>query len=99
MYKLLLFLKKTSEEKIINHFNEITLKLISDLIKKEVFAGDVESNLLSVEKYIKFCEVNSESRDEWDKLMNSKEGKALNKDLAEFDNFITAIFVNYEGEK
>ena len=99
MYKLLLFLKKTDEEKIITHFNEFTLKYLSDLVNKNVPAGKVESNLLSDEKYLFFCEVTVESKDTWDKLMNSKQGKELNKDLAEFHEFLTAIFVNYEDSK
>ncbi len=46
-----------------------------------------------------FCEVTVESKDNWDELMNSKLGKDLNKDLAEFHEFVTAIFVNYEDNK
>ncbi len=99
MYKLLLFLKKTNEEKIINHFNEQTLKYLSDLVDEKVTAGDVESNLLSDEKYLKFCEVSVSSKEDWDKRMNTKSGKELNKDLAEFHEFVSVIFVNYEDNK
>ncbi len=99
MYKLLLFLKKTKEEKIVNHFKEFTLKYLSDVVNKNIKAGKVESNLLSDEKYLMFCEVTVESKDNWDELMNSKLGKDLNKDLAEFHEFVTAIFVNYEDNK
>ncbi len=99
MYKLLLFLKKTNEEKIINHFNELTLKYLSDVVDEKISAGSIESNLLSDEKYLKFCEATISSKDDWDQRMNTKEGKELNKDLAEFHEFITAIFVNYEVDK
>ncbi len=99
MYTLLLFLKKTKEEKIINHFNEFTVKYLSDVVNNNVQAGKVESNLLSDEKYLMFCEVSVESKDTWDELMNSNQGRELNKDLAEFHEFVTAIFVNYEDSK
>ena len=99
MYKLLLFLKKTDKEKIINHFNEFTLKYLSNVVNKKITAGKVESNLLTDEKYLLFCEVTVDSKDKWDELMNSKQGKDLNKDLAEFHEFLTAIFVNYEDSK
>ncbi|MEO8398303.1 MAG: hypothetical protein ABI550_00665, partial [Ignavibacteriaceae bacterium] len=79
--------------------NNYTLKYLSELMGKDIKSGEVESNLLLEEKYSKFCEVSVSSKDEWDKLMNSKEGKALNKDMADFHQSVTAIFVNYEGNK
>lgn len=97
MYKLLLFLNKTTDEQIINHFNEITLKLLEEVFDEEIRSANIESNLLLDQKYSKFCEVSSPSKIDWDIKMNSKAGKELNKDLANFHKFITAIFVNYEN--
>lgn len=96
MYKLLLFLKKTKDEHVINHFKKYTVKFLSDLAGKEIKIAAVDSNLLLEEKYSFFCEISAGSKDEWNQMMNTAEGKALNKDMMEFHKFITAIFVDYQ---
>ncbi len=96
MYKMLFFLKKSNEEKILNHFNNFTVKHLSALAGREVKAGKVESNLLLDEKYERFCELTAESKEEMDKMFNSPEGKILNKDLMDFHKFITVISVNFD---
>jgi hypothetical protein len=96
LYKLLLFLNKTNDEGIINHFEENTLKYLSDLTGGEkIESADVESNLLLPLKFSRFCEVSISSKEEWDMKMNSKEGRELSKHLMDFHQHITAIFVNY----
>ena len=95
MYKLLLFLKKTDNKEIINLFKDHTLKYLSDINGIEVKAADVESSLLMETKYMKFCEAAVSSKEEWDKKMNSRAGKELNKHLMDFHQFIDLIFVNY----
>lgn len=95
MYKLLLFLKNTSEEQINTHFNEITLKHLSALAGKKIKSAAVESNPLLDQKYSRFCEVEVDSKEVWDQKMNSKEGKALNNDLIEFHQSVTPIFIDY----
>lgn len=97
MYKLLLFLNKTDDEQIIDHFQNVTLKLLEKVADKEIKTANIESNLLLDQKYSKFCEVSAASKEEWDVKMNSKAGKELNKDLINFHKFITTIFVNYEN--
>lgn len=95
MYKLLLFLKKTTDEQINTHFNEVTLKHLSDIAGKEIKSAAVESNPLLDQKYNRFCEVEVESKEVWDTKMNTKEGKALNSDLMEFHQSVTPIFIDY----
>lgn len=95
MYKLLLFLNKTNDEKIINHFEDYTLKYLTALTGVEIKSGQVESNLLLEQKFSRFCEVSVTSKEEWDRKMNSKEGRELNKHLMDFHQHISAIFVNY----
>ena len=95
MYKLLLFLKKTDDDQVINHFKEYTIQFLSDLAGKRIEIAKVDSNLLLEEKYSYFCEISASSKDKWNQMMNTKEGKALNKDMMEFHQFITAIFVDY----
>ncbi len=97
MYKLLLFLKKTNDEQIQNHFNEYTIKHLSQIAGEEIEIAEVESSLLLEEKYSKFCEVTSASKEEWDKKMNSIYGRELNKDLMDFHQYVTVIFVEYKN--
>lgn len=97
MYKALIFLKKTSEEKIIDHFRDYTLKYISEIAGKEIKSAAVEANLLLEEKYSYFCELTADSKDHMDQLMNTKAGKELSKDMMEFHKHITIIFVNYNN--
>lgn len=96
MYKTLFFLKKTDDQEIIKHFHDITLKLLSEIAGTEVKAAKVESNLLLDDKYIMFSEITASSKEAMDKMMYSNPGKALNKDLMNFHQFITVISVNYE---
>ncbi len=95
MYKLLLFLKKTDDEKVINHFNEFVVKYLSEIAGEEIKIADVESSLLLDQKYSKFCEVTMLSKDDWDRKINSPAGREFNKDLMDFHQFITVIFVDY----
>ena len=97
MYKLLLFLHKTNQDEILLHFNDFTKKYLADLTGEEIKVADVESNLLLDKKYSKFCEVTVDSKETWDRMMNSKEGKILNKDLMDFHQHITIIFVDYNN--
>lgn len=96
MYKLLIFLKKTDDLELINHFENITSNLISDLIGKKVIPGKVESNLLLEEKYCRFLELAVNSKDELDKIFNTKEGKALNNDLMAIQSNISIININFK---
>lgn len=100
MYKLLLFLKKTEEKQVLDHFNEFTLKHLSVLAGKEIIVGKVESSLLLDTKYSHFCELEVESKEKMDDLLNSKQGKELNKDLMNFHEYVDIIFVDYnKGDK
>lgn len=95
MYKILFFLHKSVDEKILNHFKDRTIKLLKELSGKELELAEIESNLLSEQKYSYFCEAEFNSRDEMDRLMNSKQGLELNKDIMDFHKFLTVISVNY----
>lgn len=96
MYKLLLFLHKTDDEQVINHFEKYTVKYLSEISGENVNIGNVESNLLLEQKFGEFCEVSFESKEKWQELMNSKAGRDLNNDLADFHKNVTVIFVDYQ---
>ena len=99
MYKLLLFLKKTNDENVLNHFKEFTIKYLTQIAGEEIKIADVESSLLLDQKYSQFCEVTVSSKDEWDEKMNSLSGRELNKDLVDFHQNITVIFVDYKNKR
>lgn len=96
MRKMLLFLKKSDEDKIPEHFENFTLKLLSEVAGKEIKAGKIESSLLLDTKYTHFCEISAESKDKMNELMSSGKGRELNKDLMEFHEFVDVIFVDFE---
>ena len=98
MYKLLFFLHKSEDDQLLEHFRERTLKHLNDVTGKNVKLAEVESNLLLDTKYSHYCEIKSGSKDEMDKLMSSKAGKALNKDLMDLHDQLTVIAVNYGEE-
>jgi hypothetical protein len=55
--------------------------------------------LLLEQKYTYYCEISAASKDEMDRMMNSKAGKELNKSLMDFHKKITVIAVNYNKDK
>lgn len=95
MYKMLFFLHKSDDEKILEHFRNNTIDIISRITESEVKLAEVESNLLTTQKYSHFCEAVFSSKEEMERLMNSKYGLELNKDIMEFHKFLTIISVNY----
>ncbi len=96
MYKQIFFLHKTEDDKALSHFKEVILETLSQLIDKEVRLAKVESNLLLEQKYSYCFEVEFESIDKMNELMNTKEGKQLNKALMDFHKLITVISINYD---
>ena len=95
MHKMLVFLKKTKEDKILEHFENFTLKHLSEIAGREIKAGEIESSLLLDTKYTHFCEISVESKDKMDELMSSGKGRELNKDLMELHEFVDVIFVDF----
>ena len=98
MYKLLFFLHKTDDEDVFKFFKDNTKKKLEELIKGNVGIAEVESNLLLEQKYTYYCEISAASKDEMDRMMNSKAGKELNKSLLDFHKNITVIAINYNRE-
>ncbi|HSL89621.1 MAG TPA: EthD family reductase [Ignavibacteriaceae bacterium] len=96
MYKILFFLKKPVDDKILKHFNEKTIPILSGLTGKNVSIADVESNLLAEQKFSFFCEAEFNSKEEMDRIMNSKSGLELNKDIMDFHKHLSIITVNYK---
>ena len=98
MYKLLFFLHKSDDENDLKHFEEVTVNHLKEITGDDILVAKVESNFLLETKYSNYCEISASSIDEMNKLMNTKAGKELNKDLMLFHNSITVISVNYHKE-
>ncbi len=96
MYKQLFFLHKSENDKALSHFKDVILTHLSELSGTQVYLAKVESNLLLDQKFSYFCEVEFDSKDKMNELMNSKTGKQLTKDLMDFHQMITMISINYD---
>lgn len=96
MYKQLFLLHKSENDKALSHFKDVILTHLSELSGRTINLARVESNLLLDQKYSYFCEVEFESKDKMNELMNSKSGKQLTKDLMDFHKMITMISINYD---
>ena len=96
MYKQLFFVHKSENDKALPHFKDVILQHLSKLSGHKINLAKVESNLLLDQKYSYFCEVDFESKDKMNELMNSKAGKQLTKDLSDFHQMITMIAINYD---
>jgi hypothetical protein len=99
MYKLLFFLHKTDDEDVLQFFKDNTVKKLEEVIGGNVGIAEVESNLFLEQKYSYHCEISASSKDEMDRMMNSKAGKELNKSMMDFHKNITVISVNYSQDK
>jgi len=99
MYKQLFFLHKSEDDKALPHFKEVILANLSEVSGKEILMGKVESNLLLDQKYSYFLEVEFESKDKMNELMNTKAGKQLTKALMDFHKMITVISINYDNKE
>lgn len=95
MYKVLFFLHKSDQKNSVDHFLNHTLKLISQVAGKDLKAAEVESNLLVDTKFNYCCIAEFDSKEDFDKKMNTADGKNLNKDLMDYHQLITAIQINY----
>jgi hypothetical protein len=99
MYKKLFFLHKSAEDIALSHFSEAIIPLLIEISGTEIKLAKVENNLLLDQKYSYYCEVEFMSKDEMDKLMNTKSGKQLAKILVDFHKMITVISINYNLTK
>ena len=96
MYKQIFFLHKTQDDKVLDHFIKFLLPHLNELSGREIKLAKVESNLLLDQKYSYCCEIEFQSQDKMNELMNTKSGKELNKALMDFHQLITVISINYD---
>lgn len=99
MFKQLFFLHKSENDKALAHFKDVILNHLKAISGKNIVLAKVESNLLLDQKYSYFCEVDFESKDKMNELMNTKDGKELTKTLMDFHKMITVISINYDNNE
>lgn len=99
MFKQLLFLHKSENDKALPHFKEVIVPLLIEVTGKEISLAKVESNLLLDQKYSFYCEALFESQNKMNEQMNTKAGKQLTKALMDFHKMITVISVNYQAKE
>ena len=99
MYKQLFFLHKSEDDKALTHFTEVILPLLSEISGKDIKLAKVASNLLLDQKYSFYCDIEFQTEEEMNKLMDSKAGKQLTKALMDFHKMITVISINYDFVK
>lgn len=97
MYKILFFLNKNDDEDVEKFFKGSFLDKLKEITGTPINIATVESNLLLNQKYKLFCEISSASKEEMDKMMSTKAGKELNKQLIDFHQNLTVITVNYNS--
>lgn len=95
MHKLILLLKQTEEQDIINNFETKITGFLSELAGQKINAGKIEFDLLSESRFIRVCEIETENQEEMQNLMSTKTGKLLNKELSGYSNLIVPLFVNF----
>jgi hypothetical protein len=95
MYKTIFFIHKSDDKETREIIINNVIPSFSKIFNQEILLGKIESNLLNDLKF-EFCfEVTAGSKDEFDKLMNSEEGKKINKELAGIFKNITVYPVNF----
>lgn len=99
MFKQLLFLHKSDNDKALPHFKEVIVPLLTEVTGKEISLAKVESNLLLDQKYSFYCEAVFESQSKMNEQMNTRAGKQLTKALMDFHKMITMISVNYQDKE
>ena len=95
MYKILIFLKKTGDDSVLLRFTNSTVPKLESLTKDKIKLAAIEGAALSEEKYSLYCEASFPKKEDLDMLMQSPEGKELNKDLAGYGSHISVFYANF----
>lgn len=96
MYKMLLMIKDTADDELLNIFRENTLSHLEKATGKKIQVGNIDGAKLNEEPYNKVYEITFESKHEMDKTLASVEGKKFNRNITSFTQHISIFFVDYE---
>ncbi len=82
MYKTIFFVHKSDDESVKKAVIERVLPSLSEIFNTDIKTGKVESNLLNPVKYDLYFEVTCKDKSEFNRQMNSPQGRIVNKELA-----------------
>lgn len=97
MFKQLFFLHKSENDKALPHFKDVLLNHFKQITNKNILLAKVDSNLLLDQKYSYYFEVEFESKDKMDELMNSSSGKLISRALMDYHQIITIINIDFNN--
>ncbi len=99
MYKTIFFVHKSDDESIKTAVIERVIPALKEIFNTEIKTGKVESNLLNPVKYDLYFEVTCKDKSEFDKQMNSPNGRNVNKELAGILNDVTIYSIDIQDSK
>lgn len=99
MYKTIFFVHKSDDESIKTAVIERVIPALKEIFNTEIKTGKVESNLLNPVKYDLYFEVTCKDKFEFDKQMNSPNGRNVNKELAGILNDVTIYSIDIQDSK
>lgn len=99
MYKTIFLTHKTTDDQVSEILQKRVIPALAELFNQSIEMGKVESNLLNDIKYQSYFEINCKDRKSFDSLMNSPEGKNINKDLGSIFKFVTVYSINFSGSE
>jgi serine protease inhibitor ecotin len=97
MYKMMIFLKKTENEPLRNHFKSELLSSLREISGQDIQIAKVEGSLLTTEKFEYYCEITAESKDQIDKMLATPKGKRLSREISAYVNELVIFYANYKS--
>jgi hypothetical protein len=99
MYKTIFLIKKTKDEQVPGIIRERIIPSLNLLFNQDIQIGKIENNLLNEVNYDLCFEISCKDKETFDRLMNSPDGKSVNKDLAGIFNDVIIYSINFDGDK
>jgi len=96
MYKMMIFLNKTRDEESYENFIEFFVTPLEEIAGSKIPVAKIEGAAMAGEKYTHYCEINTDTRDEMDKLFATPEGRNFTKTIQNFLGRVTLFYSNFE---
>ncbi len=99
MYRLMIFLKKTDNEPLVNHFKNVILKYLREMSGQDIALAKIEGSNFMEDKYLYYCEISAKLKEDIDKMMVSPTGRKFTREISSFVNDIVMFYANYDAEQ
>lgn len=96
MYKLMIMIKKSAGEDLVEHFKNSPLKHLEEASGQKMKIAEIEGAAMMEEPYEKICELTVNSKEELDRILVSPNGKKFNREMVGLMNHFALFFINYE---